>query len=114
MSTHPIRRFIREDLGQDLVEYALLLGFLALGAIAGLGSLGAGISAKYTNVATALAGAGSGGSTSGAASQPDPGTAGGSNSGGGGSGGNNGNHGNGDNGNHGNGNNGNGNGGMTF
>jgi Flp pilus assembly pilin Flp len=103
MSRHPFRRFIREELGQDLVEYALLLGFLALGAIAGLGSLGAGVSAKYTNIATALAGAGSGVPTSGAGSPPAPGSAGGSTGSTGGGAANAGNNGNGGTGNNGNG-----------
>ena len=35
---HLISRFVREDEGQDLVEYALLIAFIALACIVGLQS----------------------------------------------------------------------------
>jgi Flp pilus assembly pilin Flp len=111
MTKHLHRRFTEDDLGQDLVEYALLLSFLALATLAGMRSLGSGIDAKYTNIAAALTAADSGVSTPGDAT-PGAGTgasgggAGGAGSGGGSTGNN------GDNGNHGAGNNGNGKGGT--
>jgi len=35
----PLRRFFREEHGQDLVEYALLTGLISLAAIAAIGSM---------------------------------------------------------------------------
>ena len=106
MTQHHFRRFfITDDAGQDLVEYALLLGFLALATVAGMRSLGAGIDAKYTNIAAALSAADSGVSSPGGASPGSGGSAGGAPAGTGGDGSSN-------NGNHGTGNNGNGKGGK--
>ena len=106
MSQHHVRRFfITDDLGQDLVEYALLLSFLALATMAGMRSLGSGIDAKYTNIAAALTAADSGVSNPGGASPGSGGTAGGGPAGTGGDGSSN-------NGNQGTSNNGNGKGGK--
>ena len=43
--------FVRED-GQDLVEYALLVGLLALGVTAGIGSYAAKVGTVFSNLAT--------------------------------------------------------------
>jgi len=43
--------FVRED-GQDLVEYALLVGLLALGVTAGVGSFAAKVQTVFSNLAT--------------------------------------------------------------
>jgi pilus assembly protein Flp/PilA len=99
MTKDCLGRFTADDLGQDLVEYALLLSFIALAAMAGMRSLGSGVNAKYTNIATAVSDASSGVPTAGAPS-PAGGASGGGDTGtGGGSTGNNGNHGSGNNGN---------------
>jgi Flp pilus assembly pilin Flp len=99
MMKHPFGRFTADDLGQDLVEYALLLSFVALATMAGMRALGSGINAKYTNIATALSDGSSVVPAAGAAS-PAGGASGGGNTGTGvGSSGNNGNHGTGNNGN---------------
>jgi len=49
-----INRFVRDEEGQDLVEYAMLLAFIALIAIAGVKVLGTTVNLFFTNVATAL------------------------------------------------------------
>jgi len=49
-----IVRFVREEEGQDLVEYAMLLAFIALIAIAGVQLLGTTVNTFFSNVATAL------------------------------------------------------------
>lgn len=47
-------RFIREEQGQDLAEYALLLVFIALIVLVALGPLGSMISEVFANVSTSL------------------------------------------------------------
>ena len=49
-----IIRFVREEEGQDLVEYAMLLAFIALIAIVGVKTLGTTVNTFFSNVATAL------------------------------------------------------------
>jgi len=49
-----INRFVRDEEGQDLVEYAMLLAFIALIAIAGVKTLGTTVNKFFSNVATAL------------------------------------------------------------
>ncbi len=50
-------RFVRDDQGQDLIEYALLATLIALAAYAGANLLGANLNLWYTNVATWVGGA---------------------------------------------------------
>jgi pilus assembly protein Flp/PilA len=45
-------RFVREDQGQDLIEYALLAGFISLVAVAAITSVGTGVNAVYNNIDT--------------------------------------------------------------
>jgi pilus assembly protein Flp/PilA len=54
-----VKRVIYEESGQDLVEYALLLAFIALVCIFGMQRLGTAINATYGSVNTSLAAAGS-------------------------------------------------------
>ena len=49
-----ITRFVREDEGQDLVEYALLIAFIALACIVGLQNLGTAINQTYNSISTSL------------------------------------------------------------
>ncbi len=49
-----IARFVREDEGQDLVEYALLLALIALAAITAMGLLGTAINNKYESATGTL------------------------------------------------------------
>jgi pilus assembly protein Flp/PilA len=50
-----LARFTREDDGQDLVEYSLLITFIALACIVGMQQLGTAINNKYTSLSTSLA-----------------------------------------------------------
>lgn len=52
-----IGRFVRDEAGQDLVEYAMLLAFIALIAIAGVQFLGNTVDSFFSNVGSALTGA---------------------------------------------------------
>jgi Flp pilus assembly pilin Flp len=49
-----ITRFVREDEGQDLVEYALLIAFIALACIVGLQILVTAIMTQSPSIATSL------------------------------------------------------------
>jgi pilus assembly protein Flp/PilA len=44
-------RFVREDQGQDLIEYALLAGFISLASVAAITIVGTQLNALYTTVA---------------------------------------------------------------
>jgi Flp pilus assembly pilin Flp len=48
-------RFVREDDGQDLVEYALLLVFIALVVALALPQLGVAVADVYTRIIASLA-----------------------------------------------------------
>jgi pilus assembly protein Flp/PilA len=43
-------RFVREDQGQDLIEYALLAGFISLVAVLAITNVGTGVNAVYNNI----------------------------------------------------------------
>ena len=43
---------IRDDSGQDLIEYALLAGFISLVAVVAITNVGAGVNTVYGNVDT--------------------------------------------------------------
>jgi len=45
-------RFVREEAGQDLIEYALLAGFISLVAVVAITNVGTGINAVYNNINT--------------------------------------------------------------
>ena len=45
-----LKRFVREDQGQDLIEYALLAGFISLVAVVAITNVGTGVNAVYTNI----------------------------------------------------------------
>ncbi|MBA3886605.1 MAG: Flp family type IVb pilin [Acidobacteria bacterium] len=47
-------RFVREEEGQDLVEYALLLGLIAVVCILAVTALGTAINDRMENVTTEL------------------------------------------------------------
>lgn len=49
-----IARFIREDEGQDMVEYALLAAFISIVAIVVIRAIGPLVNTIYTNVKDAL------------------------------------------------------------
>jgi pilus assembly protein Flp/PilA len=43
-------KFVREESGQDLIEYALLAGFVSLVAVVAITNVGTGVNAVYTNI----------------------------------------------------------------
>ena len=43
-----LRQFIRDDAGQDLIEYGLLAGFIALAAVAMIMSIGTGVNSLFS------------------------------------------------------------------
>ena len=47
-----IVRFVREDAGQDLIEYALLAGFISLVAVVAITAVGTGVNTVYQNIDT--------------------------------------------------------------
>jgi Flp pilus assembly pilin Flp len=54
MMTSTLKAFWQEEDGQDLVEYSLLLAFIALAAVSILGSVGKSIITLFGGVSTAL------------------------------------------------------------
>ena len=49
-----IQRFIREEDGQDLIEYALLASLIAIATIVLMGQVAGGINGVFQRVVTAL------------------------------------------------------------
>jgi pilus assembly protein Flp/PilA len=49
-----IERVLREDAGQDLIEYALLAAFVSIVAIAAITSIGASVNSWYTGFDTQI------------------------------------------------------------
>jgi pilus assembly protein Flp/PilA len=47
---------LREEHGQDLIEYVLIGGVVALGAVAGMSTFASNINAAFTNLGTKLTG----------------------------------------------------------
>jgi len=47
-------RFVREDAGQDLIEYALLAGLISLASVVAITALGTAIQGKFTAVGAAV------------------------------------------------------------
>jgi len=43
-------RFLREEKGQDLIEYALLAGFISLVAVTAITNVGTGVNTVYSNI----------------------------------------------------------------
>ena len=51
-------RFVREEQGQDLIEYALLAGLISLASVVAITALGTAIQGKMTAVGGAVTAAG--------------------------------------------------------
>jgi pilus assembly protein Flp/PilA len=47
-----IARFVRDEQGQDLIEYALLAGFISLAVVAAVTNVGTALDTLYDNVET--------------------------------------------------------------
>ena len=54
-----LRNLLRNDSGQDLLEYALLVALIALVAVAAVGLAGGAVKTIFTNIANTLTGAAS-------------------------------------------------------
>ncbi|MGC1782874.1 MAG: Flp family type IVb pilin [Acidobacteriaceae bacterium] len=52
-----LKCFMIRDEGQDLIEYALLVALISLGAVAAMTTLSTDIKTVFTNIGTALTGA---------------------------------------------------------
>ena len=50
-----VKSFVRNDEGQDLLEYALLVALIALVAVGAVTAAGGSVNTIFTNVAAALA-----------------------------------------------------------
>ena len=48
-------QLLKEDSGQDLIEYALVVALVAFAATAGMQSLASGINSAFSNIASILA-----------------------------------------------------------
>jgi pilus assembly protein Flp/PilA len=51
-----VARFVRDEEGQDLIEYALLATLIALAAAVGAGALGTNLNTWFNNLATKVSG----------------------------------------------------------
>ncbi len=49
-----IGRLVREDNGQDLIEYGLLVGIITIGAIVGIQAIGPKVAAYFNDLDTAM------------------------------------------------------------
>jgi pilus assembly protein Flp/PilA len=47
-------RFVREDAGQDLIEYALLAGLISLVCVLAISAAGTKVSTLFVNVETSI------------------------------------------------------------
>jgi pilus assembly protein Flp/PilA len=54
MSISLIRQFVRNEEGQDLLEYALLVALIALVAVGAVTAAGKSVNTIFTNIANAL------------------------------------------------------------
>jgi pilus assembly protein Flp/PilA len=52
--TRTVPIFLDDECGQDIVEYALIAGLVALSVIAGIGRVASGVSSVFTAVGTKL------------------------------------------------------------
>lgn len=54
--TNALRRLIRDDEGQDLIEYAFLALFVAFAVTVGLQAIAVGINSGFSNIGTQVGG----------------------------------------------------------
>jgi len=52
--TCKLRQLLKQELGQDLVEYALVVALIAFGATAGMKGLATGLDLAFGNISTKL------------------------------------------------------------
>jgi len=58
--THHIQRFLIDEAGQDLPEYAILVGLVALTVVVAVVLLGDSISTTFNDIGSSMSGAGAG------------------------------------------------------
>jgi pilus assembly protein Flp/PilA len=51
-----IHRFVKEEAGQDLIEYAFLAVFIALVVTAGLQAVAGGLNTQFSNIGSQISG----------------------------------------------------------
>ncbi len=49
-----VKRFVREEEGQDLIEYGLLIGIITVGCIVAIQAIGPKVAAYFTSLDTNL------------------------------------------------------------
>jgi pilus assembly protein Flp/PilA len=49
-----VNRIVREEQGQDLIEYALLAGLISLGSIVGITFIGTSLLAKFNQIGASV------------------------------------------------------------
>jgi Flp pilus assembly pilin Flp len=49
-----VTRFVRDDAGQDLIEYGLLIGIITVGCIVAIQAIGPVVAGWYTDLQTKL------------------------------------------------------------
>lgn len=49
-----VKRLLKEEQGQDLVEYALVVALIAFGGITGMRTLSTGLNHAFSNISTTL------------------------------------------------------------
>jgi pilus assembly protein Flp/PilA len=54
MKLYLLERLLRDESGQDLIEYALVAALIALGAVAAMNDLATGISSAFSSVTSSL------------------------------------------------------------
>lgn len=47
-----LKRFVREEAGQDLIEYAFLAVFIALAVVVGIQAVATGLNTQFSNIGT--------------------------------------------------------------
>ena len=52
--TNLLTRFVREEEGQDLIEYGLLIGIITVGCMVAITAIGPKVAAYFTNLNAAL------------------------------------------------------------
>lgn len=49
-----VRMFLADESAQDLVEYGLIIGVMAFGAVAGMQSLASGVTVAFNNLSSVM------------------------------------------------------------
>jgi pilus assembly protein Flp/PilA len=55
-----LSRLVREESGQDLIEYGLLIGIITVGVVASITTIGGQVATFFSNLVSAISGGGGG------------------------------------------------------